>query len=134
MTWRLRRKRYLPSDPTITRLMRTIADDFSVVTDPPGAQVYLKRFAPDESGHFPARQLIGVTPINHRQIARGAYRVSIEKEGYGSLERTVSGVMTRLSGFRAPSPPVRLEAKLIEAAKVPARMAFVPGGDYRLVS
>jgi eukaryotic-like serine/threonine-protein kinase len=127
-------QRYLPNDPTITRLMPTIADDLSVVTDPPGAQVYLKRFAPDESGNFPARQLIGATPINHRQIARGAYRVSIEKEGYGSLERTVSGVMMRLSGLRTPSPPVRLEAKLMEAAKVPARMAFVPGGDYRLVS
>ena len=33
-------QRYLPNDPTLTRLMRTIADDLSVVTDPPGAQVY----------------------------------------------------------------------------------------------
>ena|GEM_PF-476554 len=127
-------QRYLPNDPTLTRLMPTMADDLSVETDPPGAQVYLKRFAPDESGHFPARQLIGVTPINHRQIARGSYVVSIEKEGYAGLERTVSGVMMPMTGFRAPSPPVRLVAKLIEAAKVPARMAFVPGGDYRLAS
>jgi formylglycine-generating enzyme required for sulfatase activity len=32
-----------------------------------------------------------------------------------------------------PSPPIHLEAKLAEAANVPARMALVPGGDYRLV-
>ncbi len=32
-----------------------------------------------------------------------------------------------------PSQPIRLEVKLAEAANVPARMAFVPGGDYRLV-
>ena len=124
---------YLPNDPTLTRLMGTMADDLSIVTDPPGAQVYLKRFASDER-QSPTRQLLGVTPIDHRQIARGAYVVSIEKEGYAGLERPVSGVMMPLGGMLAPSPPVRFEAKLIEASKSPARMAFVPGGDYRLVS
>ena len=126
-------QRYLPNDPTLTRLFRTIADDLTVVTDPPGAQVYLKRFAPDASGKFPARQLIGTTPIQHQQIARGAYVVSIEKEGYAAFERTVTGGMLLPGPMWWPSPPIRLEAKLAEAANVPARMTFVPGGDYRLV-
>ena len=126
-------ERYLPNDPTLTRLLRTVADDLTVVTDPPDAQVYLKRFAPDASGKFPARQLIGTTPIQHQQIARGAYVVSIEKEGYAAFERTVTGGMLRFGPVLFPSQPVRLEAKLAEAANVPARMAFVPGGDYRLV-
>ena len=126
-------QRYLPNDPTLTRLLRTIADDLTVVTDPPGAQVYLKRFVPDESGRFPARQLIGTTPINHQQIARGAYVVSIEKEGYAAFERTVTGAMLRSGEMLVPSQPIRLEAKLAETANVPSRMAFVPGGDYRLV-
>jgi serine/threonine protein kinase/formylglycine-generating enzyme required for sulfatase activity len=126
-------QRYLPNHPTLTRLLRTIADDLTVVTDPPGAQVYLKRFVSDESGRLPARQLVGTTPINHQQIARGAYVVSIERDGYASLDRTVSGALLRLGGMLVPSPPIRLEAKLVEAANVPARMAFVPGGDYRLV-
>ena len=130
----LETQRYLPNDPTLTRLMRTMADDLSVITDPPGAKVYLKRFALDESGKFPARQLIGTTPINHQQIARGAYVVSMEKEGYATLERTALGAMLRLGGALAPSQPIRLEAKLAKVAQVPARMSFVPGGDYRLVS
>ena len=125
---------YLPNDPTLTRLMRTIADNLSVVTDPPGAQVYLKRLTPDGAGHFPSRRLIGVTPINHRQIARGAYVVSIEKEGYAGIERTVTGLMLRIGGLLAPSQPISLDAKLIEAANVPSRMSYVPGGDYRLAS
>jgi eukaryotic-like serine/threonine-protein kinase len=125
---------YLPNDPTLARLTGTIADDLSVVTDPPGGQVYLKRFTPDESGPFPPRQLIGVTPIIHHRMARGAYLVSIEKEGYAGLERPVSGVIMRLGGLLVPSPPVRLETKLIEAVHTPPRMAFVPGGNYRLVS
>jgi formylglycine-generating enzyme required for sulfatase activity len=127
-------EQYLPNDPTLTRLTGTIADDLSVVTDPPGAQVFLERFAPDESGGFPPRKIIGVTPITHHRIARGAYLVSIEKTGYAGLERPVSGVILRLGGLLVPSPPVRLEAKLIDAAKTPPRMVFVPGGDYRLVS
>src|SRR5262249_28617038 len=69
----LRVQKYLPEEATIARLMRTIADDLSVSTEPQGAQVYLKRFAPDESGNFSPRQLVGSTPINHLQIARGAY-------------------------------------------------------------
>jgi eukaryotic-like serine/threonine-protein kinase len=125
---------YLPNDQTLARLTSTIADDLSVVTVPPGAHVYLKRFVADKSGHFPARQLVGITPITHHQIARGAYFVSIEKEGYAGLERPLTGQMMRLSGLLVPSPPVRLEARLIEAGKGPARMAFVPGGDYRMVS
>jgi len=125
-------KKYLPEEPTIARLMRTMADDLSVSTEPPGAQVYLKRFAPDESGNFPPRQLVGATPLNHLQIARGAYILYIEKEGYANLERTISGLPPRPGLI--PRPPMRIEEKLIEAARVPDRMAYVPGGDYRLTS
>jgi eukaryotic-like serine/threonine-protein kinase len=125
----LRVKKYLPEEATIARLMRTMADDLTVSTDPPGAKVYLKRFAPDESGNFPPRQLVGATPLNHLQIARGAYVLYIEKEGYANLERTISGEAMRAGLI---PPPIRIEEKLIEAAKVPDRMAFVSGGDYRL--
>jgi formylglycine-generating enzyme required for sulfatase activity/cephalosporin-C deacetylase-like acetyl esterase len=125
----LRVEKYLPREPTIARLMRTIADDLSVSTEPPGAQVYLKRFAPDESGNFPPRQLVGVTPLNHLPIARGGYVLYIEKEGYAKLERAISYPPPRLGLIL---PPIRIEERLIEAAKVPDRMMYVPGGDYRL--
>ncbi len=125
---------YLPNDPTLTRLMRTVADDLSVVTDPPGAQVYLRRFPVGEPRKIQTRQLIGVTPINHRQIARGAYLVSIEKEGYASLERSATGFMNQGGGMVTPSRPISIETRLMETTKVPPRMVFVPGGDYRLAS
>lgn len=130
----LEAQRYLPNDPTLARLMGTVADDLSIETDPPGAKVYLKRFSSDESGKFPARQFIGTSPINHQQIARGAYVVSMEKEGYAALERTVHGTVLQLGGMLLPSQPIHLEAKLAEAEQVPARMTFVPGGVYRLVA
>jgi eukaryotic-like serine/threonine-protein kinase len=125
-------KKYLPEEATVARLMRAMADDLTVSTDPPGAQVYLKRFAPDESRNFPLRQLVGATPINHLQIARGAYVLYLEKEGYAKLERAISGSPLR-PGLTLP-PSIHIAEKLIETAEVPDRMAHVPGGEYRLTS
>ena len=45
----------------------------------------------------------------------------------------MTGAMLRIGEMLVPSQPIRLEAKLAETAIVPSRMAFVPGGDYRLV-
>ncbi|MBA2732732.1 MAG: serine/threonine protein kinase, partial [Acidobacteria bacterium] len=46
-------QKYLPDEATITRLMPTISDTLTVTTEPTGAEVYLKRFSPDDSGQFP---------------------------------------------------------------------------------
>jgi serine/threonine protein kinase/formylglycine-generating enzyme required for sulfatase activity len=126
---------YLPDDPTLARLMPAISDDLTVETEPAGASVYLKRFSPDETGSFPARRLIGTTPLTHHQIARGSYVIYIERDGYAAVERTVSGMPVRSGGRPALTPPpISIKATLIEAARVPERMVYVPGGNYRLVS
>lgn len=125
-------QKYLPDDPTITRLMPTIADDLTVSTEPAGALVYLRRFSPDQSGQSPERQLVGTTPINHQQIARGDYILYIEREGYAKIERTVSGAMLQAGDLLVTPPPMSVKERLIETSGVPDRMAFVPGGDYRL--
>lgn len=127
-------QKYLPDDATITRLMPTISDTLSVTTEPAGAQVYLKRFSPDEAGNFPPRELMGTTPINNLRIARGQYILYIEKDGYAKTERTVSGAIRHTGNLVVLPPPIRVEQKLFEADKMPDRMAFVPGGDYRLVA
>ena len=127
-------QQYLPDDPTITRLMPTISQTISVITDPAGAQVYLKRFPPDGSGKFPARQLVGTTPIDNLRGARGQYILYLEKAGYAKTERTVSGAIMHYGNLIALPPPIRVEEKLIVTDKMPDRMVFVPGGDYRLVA
>jgi len=127
-------QKYLPEDPTIARLMPTISNTISVTTDPAGAQVYLKRFAPDDSGKFPPRQLIGTTPIKDLRIARGQYILYIEKDGYAKTERTVSGAIMHYENLFVIPPPIRVEEKLIATDKMPDGMAFVPGADYRLVA
>ncbi|HEX8921978.1 MAG TPA: bifunctional serine/threonine-protein kinase/formylglycine-generating enzyme family protein, partial [Pyrinomonadaceae bacterium] len=127
-------QKYLPDDPTIARLMPTIADDLTVSTEPVGARVYLKRFLPDAAGNFPPRQFVGTTPIKNLRIARGDYILYLEREGYAQVERTISGALWKDGTSRFIPPPLRVETKLVEASRVPDRMVLVPGGDYRIVA
>ena len=127
-------QKYIPYDATITGLLPTISNTISVTTDPAGAQVYLKRFASDGAGDFPNRQLVGATPINDLRVARGQYILYIEKEGYAKTEQTCSGAILHTGSLIVLPPPIRVEQKLFKSDKMPDRMVFVPGGDYRLVA
>jgi serine/threonine protein kinase/formylglycine-generating enzyme required for sulfatase activity len=126
-------QKYLPDDPTITGLMPTISNTMSVTTEPAGAQVYLKRFSPDESGKVPPRQLAGTTPINNLRIARGQYVLYLEKDGYAKAEQTVSGAIIHVGSLVVLPPSIRVQQKLLASGEMPERMAFVPASDYRLV-
>src|SRR5262249_31122097 len=102
---------------------------------PPGATVYLKRFMKDAAATGGTRRVVGTTPIGNVRIARGEYILSIEKDGFAPVERTVSGVMARSGSLTITPQPIRLaDVRLIPIDAQPARMVAVPGGDYRLVS
>jgi serine/threonine protein kinase/formylglycine-generating enzyme required for sulfatase activity/predicted esterase len=124
----------LPGNATIAGLMPVISDTMSVTTDPPGARVYLKRFAPDAAGGLPERQLVGTTPLKNVRIARGEYVLSLELDGSAPYERSVSGVTIRQGTLVIAPPPIQVEARLQTAAAMPAGMVSVPGSDYRLAS
>ncbi len=126
-------EKYLPEDPTIARLMPTISQTISVKTDPAGAEVYLKRYAPEASGDIP-RTLVGTTPINDLRIARGQYILYLEKSGYAKIEHSISGTILHVGTLVVLPSPLDIQEKLLPADKVPDRMVFVPGGDYRLVA
>jgi eukaryotic-like serine/threonine-protein kinase len=129
-------RQYLPNDPAVSEVMATITDELSVTSDPPGARIYLKRFSPDASGNFPPRQFVGIAPFSKLPIARGAYLVEIEKDGYAPVRRTISSDLNRAvtpTGIGQRSL-ILVEQKLNEAGKIPDRMVFVLGGSYRLIS
>jgi serine/threonine protein kinase/formylglycine-generating enzyme required for sulfatase activity/dienelactone hydrolase len=149
-------RKYLPDDTSLARLLPMVSDDLSVMTEPDGARVYLKRFSRDERGQ--PRQLIGTTPINNLQIARDQYIIEIEKEGYAPIRHSVSTALSRVQrAILGPAElrreakmiesksgeleilldsdaPIRIQSKLIASADAPERMVFVPGGQYGLVS
>jgi eukaryotic-like serine/threonine-protein kinase len=124
---------YLPGDSTLAGLMPVISDSVSVTTTPPGATVYLRRFTND-AATAPSRQLVGTTPFTNARIARGQYILSVEKEGFAPIERTISGVAARRGTFTLLPSAIRIDQPLLPAKAQPARMVFVAGGDYRLSS
>jgi eukaryotic-like serine/threonine-protein kinase len=125
-------QRYLPNDPALTNVWPSISDTVSVTTEPAGASIYVKRFA---AGGTPSpRQLLGTSPIIAARIARGQYVMSIEKDGYAPIERSVSGVSVHTGTLTIVPPPIRITQQLRPAGSVPDRMVFVPGGDYRLIA
>jgi formylglycine-generating enzyme required for sulfatase activity len=124
----------LPGNATIAGLLPTISDTVSVTTEPAGASVFVKRFDSRAAGADTPRQPLGLSPVSNARVARGEYVLSIEKDGYAPVERTVSGVAIRNGTLTITPPPIRVNQRLLPASAVPARMVSVPGGDYRLIS
>jgi serine/threonine protein kinase/formylglycine-generating enzyme required for sulfatase activity len=126
---------YIPADPTLAALMPTISDTLSVKSEPAGAQVYLKRYQPDEKEATTERHLIGVTPISGLRIPRGAQIVYIEKDGYAPVQTiTSTRVLKFATNMTYTLPPAEISRQLIAADAVPEGMVFVQGGEYRLAS
>ena len=125
-------KKDLPNDDRLAKLMPVISDKISVTSEPAGARVYLKRFTPDDTA---PRQFIGTTPISKLTIARGEYLMAVEREGFAPFERTISNALTLTGNAMVPpDDPSDFKVKLVEAARSPNRMVFIPGGSYKLAS
>ena len=127
-------EKVLDNDSTLARLMPIIADKLTIITEPEGAQVYLKRFAPEEDRQFPEREYVGLTPIENLRIGRGDYKVTIEKDGHVSVERMASSELNRNEASFGVSPDIKIEVRMQKLGEGPEEMVFVPGDAYRLVS
>ncbi len=130
----VRAEKVLPNDETLAKIMPTISDTLTVTSEPQGAKVYLQRYAKNADGKYPNREFIGETPVTDFRIARGQYILQVEKDGFAKFERTISGIIPRVGGSFIASPPVQIETNLIESAKLPEKMVFVPSGEYSLVN
>ena len=76
---------YLPDDPHLAGLWSKLAAHMSFVTEPPGADVYYRRYS-DVDGEWIS---LGKTPIENVRLPRDALHWRVEKEGYETAERAV---------------------------------------------
>jgi predicted esterase len=74
----------LPEDPVLRGLFERISVTMSFVTDPPGADVYYRRYSATSDDW----QLLGTTPLDDVRLPRVVSAWRVEKAGYGVAERS----------------------------------------------
>ncbi len=74
--------RIIPDDARVGSLWKRVSVTRPIETDPPGADVYIKRY--DDAGD--AWQLVGRTPIAQARLPRGIFRWRVQKDGFQTLE------------------------------------------------
>ena len=74
-------EKILGDDTILKPLFRKCARYIDIITDPPGAEVYIKEYTrPDTSWSF-----LGVTPLDSLRVPIGIFRWKFEKDGYDTL-------------------------------------------------
>ncbi len=74
-------EKIIGEDTILKPLFRKCARYIDIITDPPGAKVYIKEYTrPDTSWSF-----LGVTPLDSLRVPIGIFRWKFEKEGYDTL-------------------------------------------------
>ena len=74
-------EKILGEDTVLMPLFRECARYIDIITDPPGASVYIKEYTrPDTAWEF-----LGVTPLDSFRVPIGIFRWKFEKEGYDTL-------------------------------------------------
>src|SRR5712692_5014503 len=119
----------LPDNERLREVIAQSSDPISIDSDPPGATVFLQRFkGPAE------RMRAGTTPLKIPRLPRADYLVTLEKPGYAPATRPLSMSPVYIRGFPLPQSRRRseLKVKLFDAAKLPAGMVFVGGGEYQM--
>ncbi|MSR20223.1 MAG: hypothetical protein EXR91_04495 [Gemmatimonadetes bacterium] len=111
----------LPNDPALADAIAQASVTAPIVTDPPGADVYVRSYD-DRAADW---RLVGRSPIEAERLPRrSAVEIRVEKEGFDPVEVAsgVPGFFFRPTG----APPITLRP----SGAVPPEMVFVPGGDF----
>ena len=101
----------LPGDPQMQQLLSDVSTTASLLSTPPGARVYVRGYREPDSRW----ELLGTTPLEEAQVARGLLRFRVELDGYETWE----------SGSSADD----FELTLVRQGDGPPGMIRVPEGS-----
>jgi len=113
----------LGNDPRLAELFSKISLNIDVITDPPGANVYLKEYSkPDDEWKF-----LGVSPLEKVRLPVGIFRWKLEKEGFVTvLGAASSWRMLGSEGKPGEVGPNLLVRKMDKTGSIPDRMVRIP--------
>ncbi|UCG86014.1 MAG: SUMF1/EgtB/PvdO family nonheme iron enzyme, partial [Gemmatimonadota bacterium] len=109
----------LGNDPRLAELMSQVSRQIDVVTDPPGARIYMKEYVhPDSEWTY-----LGVSPLEQVRVPIGIFRWKMERDGYETVVAAAStfgegGDYDLIGSYD-------LVRKLDEAGTLPPRMVRV---------
>lgn len=109
-----RAEKYVPDDPTLTRLRLDYSVPLAVETEPAGADVYVKKYS-DVKGDW---EYAGKSPLQ-LNLPAGNYRWKVEKNGFETVES-------------AAEPGNTITFHLQAKGSTPADMLPVPSGTSQL--
>jgi dienelactone hydrolase len=116
-------EKILGNDPELAKLFSQISLDIDVLTEPPGAAVYMKEYG-DIDGEWTS---LGITPLEKIRVPVGIFRWRIVKEGYDTVMAAAStwdiGRLEGKPGTVTPNPLVRT---LDKTGSIPSGMVRVP--------
>ncbi len=119
----------LGNDPRLAELFSKISLNIDVITDPPGAKVFIKDYRkPDDEW-----KLLGISPLEKSRLPVGIFRWKLEKEGYGTVLGAASSWRMLGSegkpGQVGPNPFIR---KMDRIDSIPDKMVRVPATNARM--
>ena len=108
----IKAERFIPENPELKDWLSKVVTRLTVLTDPPGADVYIKEYS-DTGGIW---YKFGQTPLDSIKVPVSTfYRFKIEKSGYETVSAvTRTGIDT-------------LSRKLFEQGTIPFGMLYVDG-------
>jgi tRNA A-37 threonylcarbamoyl transferase component Bud32/dienelactone hydrolase len=113
----------LGGDPQLANLISQVSLTIDVVTELPGASVYMKEYAAPDS----AWEFLGATPLTAVRVPVGIFRWRLEREGYETVLAAAS--TWRMASSEGGKPgtimPNHLVRTLDSAGGVPAGMVRV---------
>jgi hypothetical protein len=117
----------IPGDVTLAALWPQMSQTLSIETDPPGAEVFFKKYAAPESDW----RRLGTTPIAKVTVPLGFFEWKVSKAGYEDLHAAARTPAERLQPPFLPTSSLQ-KILLDRKGSVPAGMVKVPGGNLRI--
>jgi len=119
-------EKYIPQDNQLAKIFENFSTRLNILTDPPGAKVYVTYYHEPEKGWT----YLGESPIKNQRMPIAFLRLRMEKEGYDPmLEAAVS--WGKYDSKARKLLPGEIPAILDKKGTIPAGMVRVSGGEIK---
>ncbi len=119
-------EKYIPLDPPLAKIFENFSTRLNILTDPPGAKVYVKYYHEPEKGWA----YLGESPIKNQRMPIAFLRLRMEKAGYEPILQAVVSWGKYDSKARKLLPG-EISAILEKTGTIQAGQVRVSGGEIK---